>query len=295
MKNNPLVSIIIPTKNSEEFIEGCLRSVTSQTYKNIEVIVVDNSSMDRTKGIIKNLQKSKINNQKSVISLYNKGPERSAQRNFGAKKARGEYLLFIDSDMELSDKVVEDCVRLVKSYKVHNVHKVLGGIIIPEKSVGDSFWAKCKAVERSFYEGVDWIEAARFFPKKIFEEFKGYDENQTGTEDYDLPQKIKEKYGKDSIIRIKNYIIHQEGKLSLFDALKKKFYYAKTLSRYKNTKSNQEYFRKQASIIERYKLFFLNPKKLFSDPLVGFGTLFMKTVELGVMGIGYLVSEIFKR
>jgi glycosyltransferase involved in cell wall biosynthesis len=273
--NNPLVSVIIPTKNSASTIGACLKSIKNQTYKNIESIVVDNNSTDKTKQISLRYTKS----------VFNKGPERSAQRNYGASKAKGEYVLFIDSDMELSINVVKECVLLFEG------NKKLKGVIIPEESFGKGFWAKCKKLERSFYLGVDWIEAARFFPKEIFNGFKGYEEKQTGTEDFDLPQKIKQKFGEGSISRINSFIYHNEGKLALGYTLKKKYYYAKTASKYANEKSNTDYFKKQSSIVERYKLFLSNPIKLFNNPVLGFGMLFMKTSEFIVGGVGYLLKK----
>jgi len=288
MKNQPLVSVIIPTKNSQRTIGLCLRSIKNQTYKNIEIIVVDNNSKDKTKEIAK--QYTKL--------VFNKGPERSAQRNYGARKARGEYLLFIDSDMELSKTVVEECIdkfnkqkSISKDSRFETQDLKFGGIVIPEESVGEGFWARCKALERSFYVGVDWIEAARFFPKKIFEEFNGYDEEQTGTEDYDLPQRIKEKYGDGAIGRIKSFIYHNEGKLSLIDTLKKKYYYAKKLDIYKSKSANQDLYKKQSSIIERYKLYFSSPKKLFRNPFLGLGMLFMKACEFVAGGLGFIKNK----
>ncbi|OGH08640.1 MAG: hypothetical protein A2152_03170, partial [Candidatus Levybacteria bacterium RBG_16_35_6] len=219
-----LVSIIITTKNSSEFLERCLKSIKSQTYKNIELIVVDNNSIDDTKKIALNY----------TNLVFNKGPERSAQRNFGAFRSKGKYLLFIDSDMELTKNVVTDCVSKIQKHKA---------LIIPEKSIGNTFWARCKALERSFYTGISWMEGARFFDKKIFKEFKGYDEKNTGTEDFDLPQKIEEKYSKKAIGRIESLIIHHEGNLSLRDTLKKKYYYGKKIGIYKS--KNKNYFNRQ--------------------------------------------------
>lgn len=274
MKTNPLISVIVSTKNEEKNINSCLKSIKNQTYKNLEIIVVDNNSQDKTVKIAKKYTKL----------VFNKGPERSAQRNFGVLKAKGKYFLFIDSDMELSKEVVEDCIQLVENYKT------VGGVIIPEESVGEGFWTKCKALERSFYIGIDWIEAPRFFPKKIFNEFKGYDEKQTGTEDYDLPQRIKQRMGEKSISRVNSFIYHHEGRLKLWYTLKKKYYYAKTANVYAKKKSNKAYFNKQANILERYKLFFSRPKKLFKNPLVGLGMLFMKTTEFAAGGLGYFLS-----
>lgn len=278
MNNKPLVSVIIPTKDSSSTIGDCLKSIKNQTYKNIEIIVVDNNSTDKTKAIAKKYTK--------LVS--NKGPERSAQRNLGALKSKGKYLLFIDSDMELSNTVISECIGKLKT---ENIKHKIGGIIIPEESVGEGFWAQCKRLERSFYVGVDWMEAARFFPKNIFEEFKGYDEKQTGTEDYDLPQGIKVKYGSESIGRINSFIFHNEGKLSLSYTLKKKFYYAKTAGVYAKRKSNKSYFNKQANILERYRLFFSHPIKLFKNPFIGLGMLFMKTSEFTAGGLGYLLKN----
>src|SRR5206468_1500632 len=101
----PLVSIVIPTKNSGEFLEACLRSIKEQTYTNIEIIVVDNSSSDNTQEIAR----------KYTDKVFTKGPERSAQRNFGAQSSSGDYLLIIDSDMELSPNVIAECVEKAQS------------------------------------------------------------------------------------------------------------------------------------------------------------------------------------
>lgn len=275
MKRLPTVSVIIPTRNSASTIKELLQSIKAQSYKYIETIVVDNNSSDQTKAI----------SLKFTTKVYNIGPERSAQRNFGAKKAKGAYLLFVDSDMILSKKVVAECVKLAQE------NEKFGGITIPEISIGKSFWAKCKALERSFYWGVDWIEAPRFFSLKIFKDFKGYDEKQTGTEDYDLPQRIKTKLGTDSILRIKDVIYHNEGNLALFYTLKKKYYYVKTSTVYRNQLSNKAYFTKQSSIIERYKLFFSDPKKLFKNPVIGAGMLFMKSSEFVAGGLGVLFKK----
>lgn len=278
MNNNTLVSIIITTKNSSEFIGNCLKSIKYQSYKNIEIIIVDNNSKDDTKKIA--LKYTKL--------LFNKGPERNIQRNYGASKSKGEYLLFIDSDMELSKAVVADCVRQVESYKVSKVNKVFGGIIIPEESFGEGFWAKCKALERSFYVGVDWIEAARFFRKQIFNEFKGFDTNLISGEDWDLNQRIKSKY---KISRIESFIKHNEGKLKLIFLLKKKMYYGTKLSNYASKEENRKDFKNQSSIVKRYKLFFSDPKRLFSNPIIGMGMLFMKTSEFTAVGLGYVLKK----
>ncbi len=276
MSKQPLVSVLVHTKNSQRTIREHLESIRNQSYGNIETIFVDNNSTDDTAKIAR----------KFTDNIYSFGPERSAQRNFAAKKATGDYFLVPDSDMILGKNVISQCVSLI--LKDNNIKAV----IIPEKSFGVGFWARCKILERSFYLGVDWIEAARFFDKETFEDMNGYDEENTGTEDFDLPQRIIKKYGKKSTGRIKEFILHDEGRILLIKQLKKKFYYAQNLNIYK--KNNLDYYNLQINIIKRYLLFFSDPKKLFSNPMVGIGLFFMKTLEFAAGGLGYLKGKYFK-
>jgi glycosyltransferase involved in cell wall biosynthesis len=83
VKNYPLVSVVITTKNEEKNIENCLRSINGQTFTNVELIVVDNFSEDETVEIAK----------KYTTKVYFKGPERSSQRNYGVQVAKKELEL----------------------------------------------------------------------------------------------------------------------------------------------------------------------------------------------------------
>jgi glycosyltransferase involved in cell wall biosynthesis len=84
MKDKPLVSVVVPTFNSEGFLERCLASVRGQTYPNIEVIVVDNYSKDKTREIAKSYGVR--------VVLCRAG--RSMARNVGADLARGQIYFF---------------------------------------------------------------------------------------------------------------------------------------------------------------------------------------------------------
>lgn len=90
----PLVSVIIPVYNSESYLKECLDSVLNQTYRNIEVICVDDGSVDRSLEILRHYE-----NKDSRVQVYiqeNKGP--SAARNKALDNANGEYISFVDSD-----------------------------------------------------------------------------------------------------------------------------------------------------------------------------------------------------
>lgn len=263
-----MISVIITTKNEVAHLHSCLESIKSQTYPDIEIVVVDNDSRDSTVAIAKKYTKN----------VFTMGPERSAQRNFGAKQAKGEYLLFLDADMVVSPNVIKDCVKRAKG----TIHAV----VIPEKSFGVGFWARCKVLERSCYEGVEWMEAARFFRKDAFFTLGGYDELLTGPEDFELPQRLKNTYGQESIGRITSYIKHDEGHLSLAKLLRKKYYYGKKMRRYAQGVGNRAYFSKQASVFLRFRLFFRHPNIFVIDPLHAVAMLVMKILEMSAVAIG---------
>ena len=201
----PKVSIIITTKNEAKNIGRLLSSIKKQTYKNIEVIAVDNSSVDNTVEICK----------KYKIKVFDYGPERSAQRNYGVKKSKGVYVLILDADMQLTSKVVDACIKKIGS------ESNIGGIVVKEESIAGNYWGKVKAFERSFYnlEGDSNIESARFFPKKVFQKIGGYDESITGPEDWDLPESIK-KWGY-KISRVDEIIFHFENVKNPFQVARK--------------------------------------------------------------------------
>jgi len=266
-----LVSVIIPTKNSAEFLGQCLDSIKNQTYQNIEIIVVDNSSSDQTPHIAR----------RYTDKFYIKGPERCAQRNYGVLKSSGKFVIIIDSDMKLSPTVIDECIVAGSVGVV--------GVVIPEESFGDGFWAQCKKLERSYYVGISYMEAARFFPKEVFEKVGGYDETMISGEDWDLSQRI-ENLGK--LTRISSFIYHNEGHISLFKSIRKKYYYAKKFSKYTGKNPKNEKVARQTSIVSRYMLFFAQPKKLFRNPLVGLGMLLMKTCEFGCGALGYIAGKL---
>ncbi len=209
------VSIIVSTKNEEKNIKLLLESIKKQTYENIETIIVDNFSTDKTQEIAKQY----------TPNVYVIGPERSVQRNEGVNRSTGDYLLILDADMQLDPTVVEDCILLIQN-KPH-----VKAIIIPELSFGEGYWAQCKALERNCYlDDTGTIYAPRFFDKKIYLAVGGFNPAMISGEDWDLRNRIL-KSGH-SIDKISSIIHHNEGKRSLYEILKKKYYYAQNADEY---------------------------------------------------------------
>lgn len=272
---NSKVSIIIPAYNERKVIRRLLESIKKQTVREVETIVVDDSSTDDT-----------ANRAKGYTNLVftRKHAERSVQRNYGAAKAKGEYLLFLDADMELSPGVVQECIAEAKR------DNKVGAVAIPEKPVASNFWGRVKAFERTFYNesGDVATDAARFFSKTAFEKVGGYDETITGPEDWDLPEGMKKKGYK--IGRVKAVIYHHERVPNPFKLAQKKYYYG--------LKSHR-YFRKQKiSTFGPKTIYFLRPvfykkwKKLVANPAMTLAMFFMLTLEQIGGGFGYLVGKI---
>lgn len=106
----PKISIIIPVYNSEEFLEGCLNSIINQSINDIEVICINDGSLDNSLDILKKY-KTKDNRIK-IFSQVNKGP--ASARNEGIKKANGEYTLFVDSDDWIESTMCEELYNHAK-------------------------------------------------------------------------------------------------------------------------------------------------------------------------------------
>lgn len=103
-----LVSIIIPVYNSEKYIKRCLNSVLNQTYKNIEIVIVDDGSTDNSFFEINKFKDRRI----KYFKKENEGV--SIARNYGIKRAVGEYLLFVDSDDYIAKEMVNELVKRTK-------------------------------------------------------------------------------------------------------------------------------------------------------------------------------------
>ena len=110
------VSIIIPIFNVEQYIERCINSVINQTYRQLEVILVDDCSPDNSMNLARQLVE-KSTNKEGLIFKFIKREENgglSAARNTGVDIATGEYVYFLDSDDELPANAIELLVHQVK-------------------------------------------------------------------------------------------------------------------------------------------------------------------------------------
>ena len=110
----PLISVIVPVYNGQDYLENCIESIESQTYDNLEIIVVNDGSLDATDVVCDRLRESYDNVY--VFTLDDKGV--SAARNTGLKAAQGELITFVDADDRLRPKtlkVLYNCIMATKA------------------------------------------------------------------------------------------------------------------------------------------------------------------------------------
>lgn len=147
-------SIIVPAYNTEKYIDKCLKSIFSNTYKNFEVIIVNDGSTDKTEDIINKYIKKYDN----IIYIKQKNMGLSLARNNGVKKATGDYLLFIDSDDYVEKNLLENINKNIDDLDVlrYQLNMVFNDKIIPyeEKkfNVTDGIDAFEKIVKYKFIE-----------------------------------------------------------------------------------------------------------------------------------------------
>lgn len=113
INENVRVSIIVPVYNAEKYIDKCICSILEQTYKNIEIVIIDDGSLDRSYEILKNY--SERDERIVLIREKNKGAYKT--RIEGIEKSTGEYIMFVDSDDWIDSTMVEDMLSLTLKYK----------------------------------------------------------------------------------------------------------------------------------------------------------------------------------
>lgn len=260
---HPLVSIIIPTKNSQGTLRICLESIQAQTYRYIETIVVDSYSRDRTREIA----------IKYGAKVVTKDCRMTAARNYGASFAKGEYLYHMDSDMKLSPRVVEECVKACQMGA--------DAVVVPQIFDGVGFFGKCRALE--FYCIIDdeMLKIVRFVRKSVFEKINGYDGNLEAGEDWDFTQRIAASY---RLARISSYVVHGWGRYDIANKIIKCINYGKTVKLY--VTKHPQYAKYQWGILRFMRLDY---RKLRRDPMHTVGLLFIKTCEFAAGWLGMMI------
>ena len=198
------VSVIIPAYNAEDYIRRCLDSIINQVYKNLEIIVIDDSSTDNTKQIIKEYSEK----DSRIIPFYsslNKGV--SASRNIGLKAATGDYIMFVDSDDQLTKEAIRRMIDISNKYNSDYVDSYHLLIYTKDNKKQVSFTEhkvpKNVVVYGSLKENNKVLDTYTYVTGKLFKrELIGelqFDENLSRYEDLVFEHQIK--------TRLKNYVL----------------------------------------------------------------------------------------
>lgn len=114
---NPLVSIIVPVYNAENTLEKCVDSICRQTYNNLEIILVNDGSKDKSLEKINRI----ANNDKRIIVIDKKNSGVSETRNLGIEAATGDFISFVDSDDYIDLELYDSLLQLALSHKAEVV------------------------------------------------------------------------------------------------------------------------------------------------------------------------------
>lgn len=157
----PKVSVIIPVYNVEKYLYECLDSIVNQTYKNIEIICIDDSSTDKSIEILREY----ANKDNRIIILQQRNQGAAVARNYGMDIAQGKYLLFLDSDDVFSESLIEKAVLKAEKFNAD---------IVVYKAMTFDTSNNC-AVMKDYISGFKYGQEKTFsyidVPDKIFNSF----------------------------------------------------------------------------------------------------------------------------
>ncbi len=197
-EKDPELSVIIPALNEEKYIKSVFEGLRKQTCRNFETIVVDGGSTDSTREIA--LKHAKV-------LLFRKKGAGSA-RNFGARRAKGRVLLFLDADTRPSEGLVSTYIEAMKN---GDIAGATGPILPLEKSVplrirlGYGFVSKF-FVRATLLIGRPTFVGSNFAVRRsAFRKVRGFDESMMTYEDWDLSNRLR---GEGRMVYLRDAVVH---------------------------------------------------------------------------------------
>ncbi len=215
----PLASVLVPAWNEETGIITTLKSLLNSTYKNLEIIVIDNASTDNTKKnvqrLIREYRKSMINkkNKTRIVCIEEKTQGKGHALNTGIATARGDIIISIDADCFVPPETVQN---FVKHFEIPKVMAAVGNVKIGNTNslievvqylefLFSFYFKKCDSIMNSIYIIGG---AAGAFRKEVFKKLGGYNVTNI-TEDIELSFRIQ--YAGMKIVYAEDAIVYTEG------------------------------------------------------------------------------------
>ncbi len=236
-----MISVIIPTFNRYSLLKRAIKSILNQTYKDIEIIVVDDGSVDKT---------SNIKNDFNLTYIYQKNSGVSCARNKGIKKAKGEWIAFLDSDDTWCENKLQKQLTFLEKYPTikfcHTGEKWIREnkeIKYPKRLKKPNGWC--------FYDNLQTCKIAVssvIVHRDIFKEVGYFDEYFRVCEDYDFWLRISKKFEIGLIDE--KLITKYAGDDQLSKTIKMiDLYHVKSLLRFKNDKKVRNVIEKKIEIL----------------------------------------------
>ena len=204
-----LISIVVPVYNVEDYLEKCIQSILNQSYKNLEIILVDDGSPDNCPKICDKYEK--LDSRIKVIHKKNGGL--SDARNIGIKNAKGKYISFVDSDDYIKENFIEDMYNLLIKYdadiacsQMKITNKTNDDVVNENKKI--NIYSSLDAIKETLYQrNIDNSAPSKLFKKELFDDIcfpVGYT-----FEDLDTVYKVFLKCEKIVVSNYKYYFYYQ--------------------------------------------------------------------------------------
>ena len=267
VKGEPKISIIIPNKDHKKDLKRCIKSILKSTYNNYEIIIVENNSKEKSIfKYYKKLEKNpKIKIEKSKLVLFNY----SKLNNFGASKAEGEYLVFLNNDTKIIttnwlETIISNCQReeigaigaklIYKNKRIQHAGVVLnltgtaGHVNWNEKANNPGYFGRIM-----IQQNVSAVTGALLgMSKKVFEQVEGFDETfPIAYNDVDLCLKIQD-----------------IGKLITYNPYIEAYHYESQSRGYEDTEEKQKRLKKEENKLKKkWKKYFDVTDKYYNPNL----------------------------
>ena len=267
---HPLVSVIVPTLKSQSVLKVCLQSIVSQTYKQVELIVVDNPKTTDATRIIAGQYTDKV---------FIQGPERSAQVNYGVERATGEYVYKVDCDFILDPTVIEECVaKAEQGFDAVVVHN--------SPDVRISWIAKIRKFEVDMYKYDITHSSARFVRKDVYQKIGGFNPVITAGEDYDFQNKLNRGGYRTGFIDAE--ALHLGEPTNFWKHMKKYYDYGKDFVHYQA--QNQAESKKQLGFFR--SVYTKHWRKFVRHPFMAASFIAYSICKFGFGGAGYVAGRL---
>lgn len=230
------ISVILTTYNRAEVLKRAIRSVLNQTYKDFELVIIDDCSQDNTEETVKSFNDKRI--------IYFKTPQNygsSGARNFGFRKSTGKYIAYLDDDNEFLPEFLSETVALLKTSSPEIGGIKVGRVILMGKGIPE-YKDYATPITHTGFDSIDWGFLMR---REVLENIQ-YDPNIYGDEDADFGIQFAKKY-KSAVIDKPLQIAHayiDEGSVCLPGEKRLKgleYFIKKNLNDYKKDRNELRY------------------------------------------------------